>query len=164
MINGCNLWGLTPCDANIDRIERLQKKCLRIMTFSPFNSHTNKLFQDLKLLKVRDVIKYHQLKLVWDFLDNKLPMELMSIFKLSRDTHTTHMTLNSAYNSLLFIPSFESMTYGKKSLRYLCPKLWNDTFKNGSIKISIDQNVQLFNLKSTYGFKNSLKKHFIYKY
>ena len=34
LINGCNLWGLTPREENIQRIERLQKKCVRIMTLS----------------------------------------------------------------------------------------------------------------------------------
>ena len=30
-----------------------RKKCVRIMTFSDFNSHTNPLFINLKLLKVQ---------------------------------------------------------------------------------------------------------------
>ena len=50
LIYGCNIWGLT--EENLNKIEVLQKKCLRIMTFSTFNSHTNQLFIDLKLVKV----------------------------------------------------------------------------------------------------------------
>ena len=69
LIYGCSLWGLTT-DENLNKIEVLQKKCLRIMTFSDFNSHTNPLFIDLKLLKVRDVIKSQQLKLVYELFDN----------------------------------------------------------------------------------------------
>ena len=53
LIYGCSLWGLTT-DENLYKIEIPQKKCLRIMTFSDFNSHTNRLFIDLKLLKVTD--------------------------------------------------------------------------------------------------------------
>ena len=48
---------------NLNTSEVLQK-CLRIMTFSDFNRPTNQLFIDLKLLKVWDVIKSQQLKLV----------------------------------------------------------------------------------------------------
>ena len=166
LINGCNLWGLTPRNENINRIERLQKKCLRIMSFSPFNSHTNQIFQDLKLLKVRDVIKYHQLKLVRDFYEKSLPNELLPIFQLSKDIHTTSQTLNSAYNNLLFIPSFKSMTYGKKSIRYSCPKLWNETFKTGTIQIGADRkkDIKLSSIETANNFKNTLKKHFLYKY
>ena len=56
LIYGCNIWGLTT-DANLKIIEVLQKKCLRSMTFSDFNSHTNPLFLQLKPLKVHDIIK-----------------------------------------------------------------------------------------------------------
>ena len=61
LIYGCDIWGLTT-EENIRKIEVLQKKCLRILTFSDFNSHTNPLFIELELLKVRDIIKSHQLK------------------------------------------------------------------------------------------------------
>ena len=46
LIYGCNIWGLTT-EENLNKMEVLQKKCLRIMTFSVFNSHTNQLFIDL---------------------------------------------------------------------------------------------------------------------
>ena len=136
------------------------------MTFSPFNSHTNKIFQNLNLLKVRDIIKYHQLKLVRDFYDNRLPNELRSLFQLSKDIHTTNQTLNSTYNNLLFIPSFKSMTYGKKSIRYFCPKLWNETFKTGTIQVNADRknDVELSSIETPNNFKVTLKKHFLYKY
>ena len=54
LIYGCTLyiWGLTT-DENLNNISK-SEKCLRIMTFSDFYSHTNTLFIDLKLLKVRD--------------------------------------------------------------------------------------------------------------
>ena len=83
LINGCNLWSLTPRNKDISRIERLQKKCVRIMTFAPFNAHTNPIFQELELIKVQDVIKSQQLKLVYDFHMNCLPDDLMSLFQLS---------------------------------------------------------------------------------
>ena len=72
-------------DANLKIIEVLQKKCLRIMTFSDFNSHTNPLFLQLKLLKVCDIIKQQQLKLVYEFYKNLLPTDLQSIFELNSD-------------------------------------------------------------------------------
>ena len=53
------------------------------MTFAPFNSNTDQSFIDLRLLKVREVIKMNQLKVVYDFYDKKLPDDLMSLFVLS---------------------------------------------------------------------------------
>ena len=74
LIYNCNVWGLTS-QINIQKIEILQKKCLRIMTFSPLNSHTSKIFIDLNLLKVREIINLHQLKLNFHFLNNQLPID-----------------------------------------------------------------------------------------
>ena len=76
---GCNVWGFTS-ERNIDDIQVLQNKCVRIMTFAPFNSNTDQSFIDLGLLKVREVIKLNQLKVVYDSYDKKLPDDLMSLF------------------------------------------------------------------------------------
>ena len=82
MIYGCNAWGLSTED-NIYKIEVLQKKCIRIMTFSDFNAHTHDIFKDLKIIKVIDVIKMQQLKIVYDFLHNSLPYDLMSLLSVA---------------------------------------------------------------------------------
>ena len=78
LIYGCNVWGLAS-DEMISKIEVLQRKCVRILTFAPFNSHTDGIFEDLRILRVRDVIKMHQLRLVFDFLHGRLPSDLMSL-------------------------------------------------------------------------------------
>ena len=64
LIYGCNTWGLTT-EENITKIEVLQKKCIRILTFADFNSHTDDIFKDLKIIKVRDIIKMQQLKVAY---------------------------------------------------------------------------------------------------
>ena len=58
------------------------------------------------------------------------------------------------------------MTYGKKSIKYSCPKLWNETFKTGTIQIDVDRkkDIKLSSIETTNNFKNTLKKHFLYKY
>ena len=106
------------------------------------------------------------LKLIYDFLNVLLPIDLMSLFRLSRDVHTTPRVLNSTVNNLIYIPSFNTVTYGKDSLKYRCAKLWNDTFKTGSLQIDADKgkNVTLSKIRNSNGFKKSLKKHFLYSY
>ena len=166
LINGCNLWSLTPRDENIQRIERLQKKCLRIMTFAPFGAPTHQIFQNLELIKVRDIIRIEHLKLVRGFQDESLPDDLMDMFELSKK-HSTSMVLNSEVYNHLFIPQFNTITYGKKSLKYHCAKLWNETFKRtNTIQISDNQNdnIKLSEIESNKRFKYVLKRHFLYKY
>ena len=159
LINGCNLWCLTPRNQNIARIERLQKKCVRIMTFAPFNAHTNPIFQELEVLKVRDVIKTQQLKLVFEFQQNCLPDDLMDLFHLTSDVHTTNLVLNSTDRKFLHLPPFKTMTYGKKSIRYQCPKIWNHTFKTGKLQIDLDRSkdIKLDSINTNKTLKHSLK-------
>ena len=121
---------------------------------------------DLGLLKVRDLISLSQLKLVYDFQNFRLPSDLMDLFKLSRDVHTTHRELNSTVNHLLHIPKANTTTYGLKSIRYQCPKLWNNVFKKGSLQVDEDKNnnIKLSDIKTKKGFNNVLKKYFLHSY
>ena len=159
------MWGLTS-EENISKIEVLQRKCVRIITFAPYNSHSNDIFLKLGLLKVRDLVSLSQLKLVFDFHNSFLPSDLMSLFKLSSDVHTTHRELNSAVNRLLYIPKANTTTYGLQSLRYQCPKLWNEVFKKGLIQVDDDKNncIKLSDIKTKKGFNNVLKKYFLHSY
>ena len=47
------IWGLSD-NKYIDRIFKIQKNALRIITKSGFNAHTNPLFKELKILKLGD--------------------------------------------------------------------------------------------------------------
>ena len=90
---GCNIWGLTT-EENLRKVEILQKKCIRIITFSEFRSHTNPLFTNLKLLKVREIIKTQQLKLGYEFLNSTLPTDLQNIFTLSSNVHNYQLIVH----------------------------------------------------------------------
>ena len=91
----------------------------------------------------------------------------MSLFTRSSDVHP-EFELNSSINNLLYIPRVNTTTYGTKSVKYHCPKLWNDFFKNGSIQVKDMQEknsqIHLNKIKSVHNFKNALKRHFIYQY
>ena len=135
------------------------------MTFADFNSHTNPLFIDLNLLKVRDIIKSQQLKLVYDLYNNVFPDDLHNLFDFSRNIHTTNLELNSARKNLLHIPSVKNPTYDKKSIKYHCAELWNGTFKNGiAIDKDVKNNVTIDKMHNIYQFKRKLKKHYLYPY
>ena len=135
------------------------------MSFAPFKGHTNQLFIALRLLKVRDIIKCQQLKLVYDFYEKKMPTDLMTLFQSSAEVHTTDMDLNSNIKRLIHIPSIKTKTYGNQSIKYHCAELWNDFFKKG---IAIDSkrknNISFDKLKSGKHFQNVLKKHFLFMY
>ena len=97
------------------------------MTFSDLNRPTNQLFIDLKLLKDRDVIKSQRLKLVYEYYDKSLSIDLQNLFPLSSEVHPTNLELNSA-RKMLHIPTINT-TYGIKSNKFRCAELWNEKFK-----------------------------------
>ena len=78
------------------------------------------------------------------------------------------MVLNSALNNLIYIPSFETVTYGKNSIKYQCAKLWNERFPTGFIQVkpqhAKDSYIHLSKINSISYFKKVVKKHFLFKY
>ena len=159
LVYGCSVWGLTS-DENLDKIEVLQNKCMRILTFSDFRSHANPLFLNLKVLKIREVIKLQQLQLLYEFINNAVPTDLMKLFQLVSDIHN-HQT-----RQLFYIPRIHTSTYGKNSIKFAGPKLWYDTFKDNGFAVdnNVNNNVTFNRIKSTHQFKRLLKKHFVYTY
>ena len=128
-------------------------KCVRILKFAPFNSHTNQLFIDLKFLKVKDIINTHQLKLVYDYFMNNLPIDLTSLFSLSSEVHTTNLDLISARKNLLHISKINTETYGNKSIKHH----WNETFKNGIvINSNPHKNLSVTDIISKEYLKNTI--------
>ena len=99
------------------------------MTFSGFRSHTNHLFIKHKILKVREIIKLQQLQLPFNFLNNSLPSDLKTIFKLNVDVHS-HGT-----KQLFLVPRVDTSAYGINSMKYYCPNLWNNIWKYGVAKL-----------------------------
>ena len=147
VIYACPTWSLTSIE-NLNIIKVLQKKCLRIINFAPFNSHTNDLFINNKLLKLDDIIKTEKLKVVFDFINNNLPDELMNLFLFNSDINL-HSTRNVIKKGL-FLPTINTVTYGNKSLRFSASVLWNDHIKKCKCK----------DIKTVGHFKAHLKKHF----
>ena len=52
----------------------LQKKAMRLMTFSNFDEHTEPLFKRNGLLKLNDLIFLYNSLFMYDFYNNKLPL------------------------------------------------------------------------------------------
>ena len=51
------------------------------------------MFLDIKLLKIDDIIKVEQLKLVFDFKNKNLPIDLLDLFKLNSDINSQSLVM-----------------------------------------------------------------------
>ena len=117
------------------------------MNFSPYNSHTNGLFIQDKILKIEDLIKYERIKLAFEYKKGNLPNDTMTLFQ---DNINQYNTRNMTKGGLI-IPKKTSVSYGDRSLRYVIPKVWNEYIKQ----------TDYVSLKSEKHLKSLFKKNTI---
>ena len=68
-------WGF-----KMGRLEKMQKRAIRIISCSKYNSHTDPLFKNLNPLKLKDLFKLNVLKLYYKYKENILPFYISNIF------------------------------------------------------------------------------------
>ena len=80
-------FGITNWGFEWDGISKLQKWALCIMTNSKYNAHTEPLFKQLHLLKVKDIFDVQCLKFWYKFVKKKLPNYFRDMFKYNCELH-----------------------------------------------------------------------------
>ena len=101
ILYGSLAWQFTS-KTNLNRVFILQKKCLRIITFSFYKDRSNPLFKDLKLLKLHDVLESEIIKFFYKFSRN----ELIYIPRMSTSqfgNHSLHGDGESVYPKCHFM-------------------------------------------------------------
>ena len=117
ILYGSLAWQFTS-KTNLNRVLILQKKYLRIITFSFYKDH--------KLLKLRDILELEIITFFYNFSINELPKSVCSIFNLVHEVHTR----NTHNNLVIYIPRMSTSRYGNHSLRGDGASLWNKFFKD----------------------------------
>ena len=121
------------------------------------------IYNSLGLIKVRDIIRYQQLKFAYDYFDNLLPEDLCQLFTKRAEVQSINMNLISTNEKTLSLPTILTEHSGRKSLRYQSASLWNQ-FTSNKILIDDDNHFDLNKVKSGSHFKSILKKHFKHTY
>ena len=103
---------------------RMQKKVIRLITFSDFDAHTSPLFFQLKLLKLQDHIKLQTLYFMHQFFIDKLPKIFDSFFIKTSDKHNVNTRF--ATRTTFYVPKIRT-NYVKFNIRYNGPISWNKT-------------------------------------
>ena len=144
---GILIWGF-----DCQRLETLQKKCIRLISNSYPYAHTEKLFKSLNILKIMDIFKYKCLILFYKFKHESLPDYLLNIF--------SYFTANNAYSirsheNKILQEFYCKLKSTEKCVRFLLLKTINDLPKNLLF---------LFNINNINTFKFKLKTHMIANY
>ena len=119
---GSIIWGQNS-NTHIKRIETIQNKAIRIINFKPYNTPSNHLYKESKILKFTDGIKLKNFLLVVDNVNNNLPFALQNSFTPAKDIHNYRTRATTFYK--MSLPKINKVTYGEYSISYQATKFWN---------------------------------------
>ena len=79
---GCQIWYQFGTQTTRAKIDKLQKKALRIMSFSDFRDPSSPLFKDWKILKMKDLVQMQNCLIYHSFHTGKLPKSLKIFYTI----------------------------------------------------------------------------------
>ena len=80
-------FGITCWDFEWNRIFKLQKRALRIMTNSKYNAHTEPLFKELEMLKVKNIFDVQCMKFWYKFVNKSLLEYFGTVFTFNNELY-----------------------------------------------------------------------------
>ena len=135
---GVLIWGNTYI-SNIQPLVILQKKAIRIITFSEYRSHTSPLFKRLNLLKLIDIVYLDTSFFMCQFNNGNLPNN----FNISspRSVNTRHQYgTRLASKSTFSLPKI-CTNYGKFNVKFFGPKTWVILTNRLNLSVNYPSNV-----------------------
>jgi hypothetical protein len=139
------LWGFDSA-----RLLKLQKRAVRIICTTKYNAHTNPLFYDLRLLKIKDIFSVQCAIFFYKFKKNRLPKYFENFFVINENIHG----YNTRNRSALHLFQYHYQTTGK-CVRFHIPNYINNLPAN--VKDKIDTH-------SLNGFVKYMKMYLIESY
>ena len=152
MTYGCQIWGLNKSSLHFKKIERLQKKAVRIMSFSRHDAPSEPIFRKFNILKLKDQITLFNCLFIHDQTHNLLPSNFNDFFLPCSDLYDTDTRRRAG---CLFTPQYSSNTYGRQSVKVSAILAWNNLCE------TLD--MDLLSLKKTT-LKKTIHNHFINSY
>ena len=126
LIYGITVWGNTY-QTTLNPLYILQKKVVRVITFENFDAPSSPKFKCLSILKLPDLVTLYVSIFMHKFHQQLLPSVFNNFFADVRDMHTydTRFAAKHSY----YVPKIRT-NFGKFSIRYQGPKVWNFLEKN----------------------------------
>ena len=128
------VWGSTY-QYNIDTLEKLKKKTVRIICSANHYSHTGKLYDELTILKIRGIYCYLVGQFMFRFYHTLLP-RIFDEYFVQHDVFHTYDTRNA---HLYRLPTFQKSN-GRRSISFCGVKVWEQIL-NCKIDLDISQPV-----------------------
>ena len=117
-----NILGCAP-KSETKRITILQKKAIRLLTNSSYNSHTKPLFEKLKILPFDDILYEQKMIFMHSVYNNYAPVSFSNVWTKNIEREQQY-ELRNENNYVLPRPRFEGF---KKYPLYSFAKTWNES-------------------------------------
>ena len=112
------VWGATT-KRNVLCLHRLQKKILRIITFSDFYAHTDHIFKSLFILNFEQIYLYSVLLFMFKHYHKKCPLSMNFLFN-----ENIHNNYNTRQISHYCLPLYR-LKICQSNITYKGAKIWN---------------------------------------
>ena len=113
------IWGSANSTV-LSSLFKVQKRAIRVITVSPFNTHTHSLFQDLKILTLDKIYTYFLGLFMYKVNNNLVPPIFKSFVSHNSEIHYH----NTRQSQLLHVPLCNSTAFNK-CVSFNGIKLWN---------------------------------------
>ena len=111
LIYGCQIWGQDQ-NEEFKKIEKLQEKAIRIISFLPLNAPVEKQIYEMNILKLKDFIMLQNILFVKDCLSENTPGSFSDKFHPSKVPLNRTTRSSSTYQ--LKVNNFKTERYGRK--------------------------------------------------
>ena len=153
LLYGLICWGnIQP--SSLKQTFLYQKRAIRIVCKSKYNSHTDPLFKT-QILKVYDLVHYISLKFMYDYKNSLLPYSFNDTFILNRQLPNSRTTRQSEFYHL---PKTRT-DYISKFPLYTIPKIWNKWFNIVNSAKNVRQFKKITKEKFLEPYSNEKKCH-----
>ena len=142
------VWGATY-PTQLLSLKNVQKKALRICTFSQSRAHTDPLFAQYSLLKLSEIYQLQTIVLMFKHTSNRLPQIFNAFFTRNSDVRSR----STRQDNLYACPAVR-LTTSMHSVRYNGPKTWNYFVNMGLINLTV--------ISSTSTFKRIFKSKLLH--
>jgi len=114
---GLIAWGNS---VHIQKLFKLQKRAIRIISKKSYRSHTEPLFKSLSILTIHDLYESQVLLFMHDFKNNNLPKSFEHMFRLNSE-----IAERTTRQSHLYHISKPRTNYTSKLPNFTFPHIWN---------------------------------------
>ena len=148
LIYGIQIWG-GAANKYVNEIVLLQKKAIRIICNTKYNSHTEPLFKNQKILPFHNLFSFFKLLFMYDYVNHALPISFNNVWPTNEERRRNNAeVVNLRNNAQLHIPFVRLASFSNFPLSEF-PRHWCE-FASEEIKTAASRSM----------FKKLLKEHF----